>query len=279
MPGPLVMAGLGMGASALGRLLGGRPKPQVTTTSVDPYSQAYFRNAGDTAMGFAGRPMTPTDPAFLQALQQLQGYGTSGMDALHSLETGEGLMNPYMNAMNPYWDRMRAGSINAFNKTATAAGAFGARRSLGQAAAMQGVNDAQGAAYGQEWNNSRNALLERARMGMGANQMAGQFGQWLTGRPMEYQQGVMDLLRKGYFQPLSTTTQGPPPQQGSWFDTLAGGAMTGLSFYHPKAPGMTSTMVPGTGNTSFGPGAGGYYDANGNVHFGNGGGSFDPNQY
>lgn len=275
--GPLLMAGLGMGASALGRLLGGKPKPQVTTTSVDPYSQNYFRFAGDTAMGFAGQPMTPTDPAFLEALQRLQGYGTSGTDALHSLETGEGVMNPYMNAMNPYWDRMRADSLNSFNKTATAAGAFGARRSLGQGAALQGVNDLQGQAYASEWNNSRNALLARAQMGLNSLPMAGQMGQWLTNRPMEYRQGIMDLLRKGYFQPLSTSTTQPPQQQGSWFDTLAGGAMTGLSFYHPKAPGMPGTSAPMSG--SYGPGAGGFYDANGNVHFGNGGGSFDPNQY
>jgi hypothetical protein len=231
MPGPLVLAGIGAGVGALSNLFSSN-KPQETRQSLDPESQAYIRNMRNMASMFAGRSMPQLDPTFLAALERMGGYGQAGLQGVQAMTdptAAAQFMNPFMSAMNPVFDRMRASAVNQFNKNATAAGAFGARRNLGQGQAMADINQAQGQFSYQGFNDAMTRALSLASMGMGANQWLGQAGQYMTDRQRNWDLGSLGMLQSGYGTPLYTTNT-QPNDKPNMFQSMLGGAMTGLSF-------------------------------------------------
>lgn len=244
MVAPLVLAGVGAGFGALKSIFGSN-KPQQTTQSIDPESQDYIRNMRANAMSFAGRPMPQLDPTFLAALASMGGYsqaGQTGLNAMTDPNAAQTFMNPFTSAMNPVFDRMRAASMNMFNKNATAAGAFGARRNLGQGAALNDVNQAQAQFSYQGFNDAMARAMALANMGMGANQWLGSAGQYMTDRQRNYDMGSLGMLQQGYGTPLSTTNT-QPNDKGDLFSNMLGGAMTFASFGKAGVPKPTGVAI------------------------------------
>jgi len=239
------MAGIGAGFGALKSIFGSN-KPQETRQSIDPESQDYIRNMRAMSQMYAGRPMPGLDPSFLAALQGMGGYaqaGQTGLNAMTDPTQAALFMNPFNAAMNPMFDRMRASSMNMFNKNATAQNAFGARRNLGQGAALADVNQQQGAFNYQGFNDAMARAMQLANMGMGANQWLGQAGQYQTERQRNYDMGSLGMLQQGYGTPLYTTNQ-TPNDKGDLFSNMLGGAMTFASFGGGR-PGATAPAVRG----------------------------------
>lgn len=240
MVAPLVAAGIGAGVGALKSIFGSN-KPQETRQSIDPESQDYIRHMRAMSQMFAGRQMPGMDPAFLAAMDRMGGYasaGQTGLNAMTDPTAAQSFMNPFMASMNPVFDRMRAASVNQFNRNATGQGAFGARRNLGAGAAMADVNQAQAQFSYQGFNDAMARAMQLASMGMGANQWMGAQGQYLTDRQRNYDMGSLGMLQQGYGTPLYTTNT-TPSDKGDFFSNILGGAATGLSFAGGP-PGMSA---------------------------------------
>lgn len=242
MVAPLVLAGIGAGVGALKSAFGSN-KPQVTTQSIDPESQDYIRRMRSMATMFANRGMPMMDPAFLAAMDRMGGYasaGQTGLNAMTDPTVAQKFMNPFMDAMNPVFERMRAASVNQFNKNATAQGAYGARRDLGMGQAMADVNQAQAQFSYQGFNDAMSRALALANMGMGANQWLGSAGQYMTDRQRNYDIGSLGMLQQGYGTPLYTSNS-TPNDKGDLFSNMLGGAMTFASFGKGGAAAKTGT--------------------------------------
>jgi hypothetical protein len=266
MVAPLVLGGIGAGVGLLNNLFGSH-KPQVTRSNeLDPASRDYILGMRSRAMGFADRPMSALDPAFLQALSGMQGYanaGQMGVNAMTDPAAAAKFMNPYFASMLPQFDQMRMASLNNLNKTATAAGAFGARRGLAQGNALRDVNNAQSQFAYTGFNDAMARAMQLAGFGMGANQWLGTAGQYMTDRQRNYDIGSLGLIQGGYGSPLYTSTT-TPNDKGNPFQAALGGFATGMSFAKPgtAAPMVAPSYMPaGSGSENdpwFGmyPGAG-----------------------
>lgn len=112
------------------------------TQTVDPGSQTYIDDIRRRAQGYADRGFSPYDPKMAM-----------------------GFMNPYLEAMNPLWDKIRASSLNAVDSRATEAGAYGgSRNSIAQGQALTGIADAQAQQnYGAYQNAQGQAYQEFLR--------------------------------------------------------------------------------------------------------------------
>lgn len=227
----LAGAGIGAGVGALGYLFGGN-KPQTTTTGMGTEDQSYLRHQREFAQTRAAQPMGALDPNFLAAMQHYMATsqaGQLGMQAQTDPNAANQFMNPFMAAMNPEFDRMRQGSINAVNQANTASGAFGGNRAgLAQGQAMKDVNASQAQFNYSGFNDAMSRAMQLASMGMGADSALAQGGQYMTERQRMYDQGSMGLLNQGFGQPMTTTST--TPNQRNLFQSLLGGAMTGASF-------------------------------------------------
>lgn len=246
MVAPLVLAGAGAALGGLSSLFGSN-KPQETTQSLDPESQNYIRAMRGMAQNFAGQRMGPMDPAFLQALSQIQGFGGMGLDAMRAMGDPSQMMsqmNPYLAAMNPMYDQMRAATSNDYNKRIAGAQAFGARRFLGPDFSQ--VNNLQSSNAMNAFESLRSNLLARAGLGFSASQAAGGMGQYLSERQRNWDMGSLQMLQSSYGQPLYTKSSTPTEKPGL-FQSMLGGAMTGLSFAGgPKAaPAAAASFLPG----------------------------------
>lgn len=233
MVAPLIMAGVGAGIGALGHLFSGKPKAPVTTTGLDPASQAYVNQTRGMSQFWANRPMPGMDPSFLAAMQGMHGYadaGQQGVDAMTDPTAAMKFMNPFMANMNPFFDQMRGNSLNQLHQSATAQGAFGSNRlGLAEGQALNDVNNSQAQFQYGGFNDAMSRAMELAHMGMGANTWLGQQGQYLTDRQRNWDIGSQGLLNGG-LGPTGTVTTGPTPQKGSLGQSMLGGAMAGLSF-------------------------------------------------
>lgn len=256
MVAPLIMAGVGAGIGALGHLFGAKPRAPVTTTGLDPASQAYVDHMRTMSQGWANRSMPGMDPSFLAAMQGMRGYadaGQQGANAMTDPTAAMKFMNPFMANMNPFFDQMRGNSLNQLHQTATAQGAFGSNRlGLAEGQALNDVNNSQAQFQYGGFNDAMSRAMELAHMGMGANTWLGQQGQYLTDRQRNWDIGSQGILNAG-LGPTGTVTTGPQPQQGNLFQSMLGGAMSGLSFGGaPKMPGGGGFSYPNP-NQGFGP--------------------------
>lgn len=251
MVAPLVMAGIGAGLGGLSSLFGSN-KPQQQSQSIDQASQDYITQAmRGGALSFNNMPLAQLDPAYLQALMQQQGYASGGLNAFNALMDPHalaGMMSPYQNAMNPYYDLLRRNATGDYNQRMAAGHTFGLRgRAAGPDLSM--IDAQQSAAYGGEMNNVRNMLLQMGGMGAQAGQGLLSQGAWLTNRDRDWRAQGLGAINAGYGGPLTTTTTTPTEKPG-FFQSMLGGAMTGLSFAGgPKAaPGApaASFMRPMT---------------------------------
>lgn len=165
----------------------------------------------------AGLPQVPTDPNLTNAAQEIGGYaqqGLLGMQAQTDPTVAAQFMNPYLNALNPFWDQQRALALTNANQQATAAGAFGgARSAITQGQALADIANAQGQQRYGAFNDAMNRALQSANLGLGATGEQAKLGQLLTFLPQIYASGQLGLLQQAigpYGQTQSVATQSDP---------------------------------------------------------------------
>lgn len=247
MVAPLVMAGIGAGMGLLGNIFGSH-KPQTTTDSIDQASQNEIMYRRNFARGFVGQGMQPLDPALLAAMQGYGGYADAGRMGLSAFTDPSQMakFQAYGNdAMNPIFDRQRAQLENSYRQHAAGAQAFGVRGQM-MGPNFSDINNAQTQFGIQNMDNAQRMAMMMAQYGQFG--LAGQqnLGQYMTERPMNWNQQAVGLLSNAYGGPLSTTHTAPNPNDsGNAFQSMLGGAMTGLSFAKPGAsPTAPSPSAP-----------------------------------
>lgn len=240
------------------------PKGGSTTqeTKLDPQTQAYVQQMRRAALGYAGigapttsaagypsrpgfsglggnavnggnlSPIAPNlPPAIAQAQQNYGNYAQAGNLGLGALTGQAGaqqaFMNPYQNAMNPFFAQQRAGAVQGANDQATLAGSFGGDRSqIGAATAGNYADQNQAQFQYQGFQDAMQRAQQAANLGFGA--IGAQ-----AFLPQQYAQGQLGLLNAGlgpYGQ--TTTTQ----QHQDPFQTAVGLGLTAASFYPPTRP-------------------------------------------
>lgn len=240
MTAPLVLAGIG----AAGSLLGGN-KGQSQST-YDPQLAKYLETVRQLGLGqFMGMGDRPTmDPSILsaiQALTQFQGGGTDAMNMLLGKTSAQGAMNPYMQAMQPIFDRLAQRAQLAARGQSTMVGqtpGTAGRASLMQAQALQDVGQQQAQFGYQGWQDTMNRLLSMAGLGEQASGQLGGIGEWSTMLPLQWAQGRMGLLSEGLGSAGNTTSI---PGSGNLFERMLGGGLAGYAL--GKGFGKTGQTV------------------------------------
>jgi hypothetical protein len=258
MVAPLVAAGIGAGFGALNKLFGGN-KPQITTTSIDQNSQDYLKYGRGFAMGRLANGPGAIDPALLAALQGYGGYADAGRMGLAAF-TDPSIMAKFQaygnDAMNPVFDRQRAQLENSWRSRMAGASAFGVRGQM-MGPNYSDINNSQLQFGLQNMDNAQKMAAMFANYGQFG--VAGQqnLGQYFDTRDQTWASQMGDLYSRLYGGPLSTTTKAPNPNDsGNLFQSMLGGAVTGLSFASPaKAPTPSAAVYSG--------GWGGYSPAGG----------------
>lgn len=237
------MAGIGAGVGLLNNLFGSH-KPQVTTNSIDQASQNEIMYRRALARGMVGQGMPQLDPALLAAMQGYGGYADAGRMGLAAF-TDPSIMAKFQaygnEAMNPIFDRQRAQLENSYRQRAAGAQAFGVRGQM-MGPNYADINNAQTQFGIQNMDNAQRIAAMMAQYGQFGLQGQQNLGQYFTERPMNWNQQAIGLLSNAYGGPLSTTTSSPNPNDsGNIFQSMLGGAMTGLSFAKPgTTPGGLS---------------------------------------
>jgi hypothetical protein len=239
------MAGIGAGMGLLNNLFGSH-KPQVTTTSIDQGSQNEIMYRRNLARGMVGQGMPQLDPALLAAMQGYGGYADAGRMGLAAFTDPSQMakFQAYGNEqMNPIFDRQRAQLENSYRSRQAGSQAFGVRGQM-MGPNYADINNAQTQFGMQNMDNAQKMAMMMANYGQFG--IAGQqnLGQYFTERPMNWNQQAIGLLSNAYGGPLSTSTSSPNPS-GNMFQSMLGGAMTGLSFAKPgAAPGAPTPSAP-----------------------------------
>lgn len=239
MVAPLVMAGIGAGFGALNKLMGGN-KPLTTTSSIDQSSQDYLKYGRNFAMGRLANGPGQIDPALLAALQGYGGYADAGRMGLAAF-TDPSIMAKFQaygnDAMNPVFDRQRAQLENSWRSRMAGASAFGVRGQM-MGPNYADINNSQTQFGLQNMDNAQRMAQMFANYGQFG--IAGQqnLGQYFDTRNQNWSSQMGDLYSRMYGGPLSTTTKSPNPNDsGNLFQSMLGGAVTGLSFASPaKVP-------------------------------------------
>jgi hypothetical protein len=228
--------GIGAGMGLLSGAFGSK-KPQMTTTSIDPESQNYLRNQRGFAQLMAGRQMPGLDPNVMAAIQMMQQYGDAGKLGLSAVTGDQGaagkFMNPYFEAMNPMFDRMRAENLNAVNQQATrpGGGAFAGNNRVGlaQGNAFRNVDESQSQFNYSGFQDAMSRAMQLASGMPAVSDWMKNTGFDLTNRQRNWDVGSMGLMNAGFGQPFSQTTT-VPNDRGNIFQQMLGGAMAGASF-------------------------------------------------
>ncbi len=234
--GPLVGIGIGAGMGLLNGLFGSK-KPQTTSTYIDPESQDYLRQQRAIAMRMGGMSMPNLDPNILAAIQMMQNYGNAGQLGLSAVtgDAGAGakFMNPYMEAMNPIFDRMRANSLMQVNQSLTrpGGGAFAGNNRVGlaQGNAFRNVNDTQTQFNYQGFQDAMARAMQLASGMPAASDWLKNTGFDLTNRQRNWDIGSMGLMNAGFGMPFGQTAS--TPNNTNLFESILGGAMTGASLF------------------------------------------------
>lgn len=202
MPLPaLLLPGIGAGLGALSSLFGGGNQSQTTTG--DPGQQKYLDQYRSMALAAQG------DPAFAAAMRMFMGAG--GMDQ----GAATGAMNPYLSAMNPWFDQMRQNAVMQANQQATRQGAFGGSGSdIGAAVAGNQADITHSQFNYQAFQDAMQRLLSS--------------GQSL----MQLPGARMGLMQPGLMSAGSTTTI---PIQRDPFMGLLGGGLAGYGAQYGKS--------------------------------------------
>ena len=245
MVAPLVAVGVGAGMGALSHLLGGGGGPQTTTTSLSQEDADAIRRRRMIGWNMFDQGMGAVDPRLLAAGQgydQYAQFGQMGMNAFTDPSVLARFGAGRAQAGRSVFDWQRQQLENAHRKQMAGARAFGVR------------GQSMGPDYGQidrsqqmfEIGNEQEAF-NRAMQAAGLGQfgVAGQhnLGQYMTERPMNWQQHIMNVLQSAYGQPISTSTSSPNPNdRGNLFQSMLGGAMTGASFGGAGAPAAAVTQ-------------------------------------
>lgn len=247
MPLPLVAMGIGAGMGALSHLFGSH-KPQVSTTSIDQDSQNQIRFGRDFSRGVIGRGMEPLDPGLIAAMQGYGGYAAAGQRGLNAF-TDPSQMAQFQaygnNVMSPYFDRQRMQLENSYRSNMAGARAFGVRgQTMGPN--YSDINNAQTQFGIHNMENAQQIAQMMANYGQFGIQGQQNLGQYITDRPMNWNQQAAGLLSSTYGGPLSTSTTNPNPNDsGNLFQSVLGGAATGLSFGGMGgAPGASAPWRP-----------------------------------
>lgn len=115
--------------------------------------------------------------------KQLMTGGTQGAEALSGDSNATAkFMNPYLSAMNPVFDKMRAQAGMASDANATQQGAFGGTRADVQRGAEMGQIDNSQAGFNyQGFNDAMQRALQSANLGFGGWNTMQQLGNRPTG--------------------------------------------------------------------------------------------------
>src|SRR4029077_9061897 len=118
---PLLLPAIGAGLGLLGSAIGGN-KPQQTITTGDPGLQKYIDQYRTMAGNAQIDPQTglPANAADFAAATQMY-QGAAGQNPMMAMQA----MNPYLQAMNPFFDQLRKQAVMQANQQATLQHAFG----------------------------------------------------------------------------------------------------------------------------------------------------------
>lgn len=152
-------------------------------------------------------PMTPPPlpPGIQQAIGQYGQYANAGQQGLAALTGDAGaqaqFLNPYRNAMDPFFAQQRQQAVEGANQQATLAGAFGGDRSqIGAAVAGNQADQTQAGFNYQGFLEAMQRAQAASQMGFGAIG-AGAF------LPQQYQSGQLGLLQQALGPYGQTQTQ------------------------------------------------------------------------
>lgn len=242
--------------------LGFGNKPQVTTNQyqVDPSTQAYVQgnrqNAQNEAAGLN------IDPAIMAMIQQYISAGGVGASAVGGNEKALGsFVNPYMNAMEPFFAKLRSQAGQGADSLATGAGAFGGNRAqIAKESALSNVDTQQGQFQYQNYQDAFQRALQAAQLGTTGASLG-------AGLPIAYSQARQGLLNSSIGPYGYTNTETAPPAQGNGLAGLLGLISTGYGLYKdikgsgndPKPgqyvgnPGWLGGNTASAGSPAFGP--------------------------
>lgn len=175
-----------------------------------------FGGLRNFAVNAAMQPLqiSPFLTAGAQGLQNIAQQGATGLAAQTDPAAAAKFMNPYLSALDPAFNKLRAQSLNAANSNATSQGAYGgSRAAVTGGVALSNVNNLQNQTNYGAFNDAMSRALQSANLGLGANSLMGGLGQYLTNLPMQYRQQQLGLLLGGigpYGQTQTVPTQSDP---------------------------------------------------------------------
>ena len=255
--GALAGAGIGL----LGSLFGGGPQTQTITNTGDPALGKYLDWVRQQAMTqFSGMGGPNISPDFLHSMQALSSMSGMGQDAMSTLlgqnaQGAQAAMNPYMAAMNPVFDRLRAAAVSNAKLGSTSPFGIGAREGLAQSSALNGVGQQEAQFNYQGFNDAMNRLGGVANLGLGATDALQAGSQWQTMLPMTWAQMRMGLLSPGLMSNGANTQTNQIPNSTNPFEAGIGGALAGSQIWN-NIHGAPSTTTPGAKSIAMGPGPG-----------------------
>lgn len=236
----------------LGGLFNGGPQTQTVTNTGDPALGAYLNWVRQQAQtGFNSLNGPNVSPGFSNSMSALGQMGSMGNDAMSAMlglnPSGmSAAMNPYMSAMNPVFDRLRAAAVSNAKLGATSPFGIGAREGLAQSSALNGVGQQEAQFNYQGFNDTMQRLQGAAGLGLGADQAQMAGGQWQTMLPMLWQQMRMGLLSPGLMSNGANTQTNQIPNSTNPFESGIGGALAGSQIWNTMhgAPGRASLQAP-----------------------------------
>lgn len=178
-----------------------------------------FGGLRNFAVNAAQQPLqiSPFLTAGAQGLQNIAQQGATGLAAQTDPTAAAKFMNPYLSALDPAFNKLRAQSLNAANANATSQGAYGgSRAAVTGGVALSNINNLQNQTNYQGFQDAMQRALQTANLGMGASQaLSSSFGPgaFLTNLPMQYRQQQLGLLLGGigpYGQTQTVPTQSDP---------------------------------------------------------------------